>query len=366
MKEKDVQQADVVSQHDSRENTSADIVDLVETAVAASGVSSRAMSTKKEGYRVRTSCRIIVDSCADFAPSIPGLLGVEVIEFAYIDGAEVHYADGWKTQDPHEFYENMRKHPDKTYTTSAVTPGEYMEIFERYAKEGIPTIYLSFTAGLSSSYYAAQQAADSIREKYPDFELYVLDNLAPSAAAELLTIEAVRQSARGLTAREVYDWACDARYFIHGYFTLDSFDALAAGGRIPPAAAHIGSKLDIKPELTYDLTGALVLKGMCRGHKKALRAMLDDFKAEYTGDTSLPIAIVSTDAEKDADWLEKAIRKEKDYEKVSIIRSSVSPAIGAHVGPGMVALIFWGTDRRSKVSLADKIANKVRSRLDGE
>ena len=199
-----------------------------------------------------------------------------------------------------------------------------------------------------------------VREKHPDFEIYVLDTKVDSAAGELLAIEVVRLAANGMSAKELYEWASDARNFIHGYFTLDSFDALAAGGRIPPAAATVGGKLDIKPELSYDLNGALTLRGMCRGRKKALRAIMQDFRENYAKDPSLPLAIVSSDADKDADWLEKEVRKEKGCEDVAIIRSTVSPILGTHVGPGMVALVFWGTDRREKISLTDRIARKVK------
>ena len=275
------------------------------------------------------------------------------------DGVE-HQDDRWQEQDPHEFYEGMRKNPHVRYTTSAVTPGRYLEVFERAAEEGLPTIYMGLTAGLSSSIYAAEQAAQMVRDSHPDFEIYVLDTRCDSAAGELLAIEVVRQASNGLSAEELYAWASDARYFVQGYFTLDSFDALAAGGRIPPAAANVGGKLDIKPELSYDLNGALTLRGMCRGRKKALRAIIQDFRENYAHDSSLPLAIVSTDAEKDADWLEREVRKEKGCEDITVIRSQVSPILGSHVGPGMVALVFWGTDRREKVSLTDRIARKVK------
>ena len=101
---------------------------------------------------------------------------------------------------------------------------------------------------------------------------------------------------------------------------------------------------------------------MCRGRKKALRAIIQDFRENYTHETSLPLAIVSSDAEKDADWLEREVRKQDGCADVSIIRSQVSPILGSHVGPGMVALVFWGSDRRERLSLTDKLAHKVRSR----
>ena len=311
-------------------------------------------------YHQKRQVKIIVDSTADYAPGVAEQLGVEVIPFTYVGPDGEHVDDLWATSDPHEFYEGMRKNPHVRYTTSAVTPGRYLEVFERAAEEGLPTIYMGLTAGLSSSIYAAEQAAQMVRDSHPDFEIYVLDTRCDSAAGELLAIEVVRQASNGLSAEELYAWASDARYFVQGYFTLDSFDALAAGGRIPPAAANVGGKLDIKPELSYDLNGALTLRGMCRGRKKALRAIIQDFRENYAHDSSLPLAIVSTDAEKDADWLEREVRKEKGCEDITVIRSQVSPILGSHVGPGMVALVFWGTDRREKVSLTDRIARKVK------
>ncbi len=313
-------------------------------------------------YIQKRNVRIIVDSTADYAPEVARQLGVEVIPFTYItpDGEQVD--DLWASHDPHEFYETMRQNPDVYYTTSAVTPGRYYEHFERAAQDGMPTIYMGLPAGLSSSIDSARQAADMIREKYPDFELYILDNCCDSACGELLAIEVVHQASLGMSAEELYAWATDARYFVHGYFTLDNFNALAAGGRIPPAAANVGGKLDIKPELSFDLNGSLTLRGMCRGRKKALKAILQDFRENYSHDRSLPLAIVSTDAEKDADWLEKEVRKENGCEDLTIIRSQVSPILGSHVGPGMVALIFWGTDRREKLSLTDRITRKVRKK----
>ena len=327
-------------------------------------------------YHRKSNVRIIVDSCADFAPGVAEALGVEIVHFTYVMSGQEYADDLWQSMSPKEFYDRMRA--GETATTAAVTPGRYLEFFERAAEEGTPTVYLAFTRGLSSSVDAARQAAEMVRESHPDFEIYVVDNVCPSAAAELLAIEAVRQAANGLSAKELVAWAEEnglsakelvawaeeARYYVHGYFTLDSFDALARGGRIPPAAATVGGKLDIKPELSYDTNGALTLRGMCRGRKKALRAILADFKANYLGedggDEKLPIAIVSADAEKDARWLADQVRREPGCADVPVIYSSVGPVIGAHVGPGMVALLFWGKDRREALSFTDRIARKVR------
>jgi DegV family protein with EDD domain len=333
----------------------------VDTTTANTARAPEDVEIVGRAFHQRRTCRIVVDSSSDFAPEVLARIGADFIPLTYVTPEGELEDDLWKRQTPHDFYETLRKNPDLHYTTAAVTPGRYLEYFEELAKEGVPTIYVALTAGLSSSIYNARQAADMLRESYPDFELYVLDMRCDSAAGELLTIEIMRQATRGLSAHELYEWAREARYFIHGYFTLDGFAALAAGGRIPPAAATVGGKLDIKPELTYDINGALSLCGMCRGRKKALRAIIQDFRENYAHDPLLPLAIVSSDAEKDADWLEREVRKQDGCSEVTIIRSQVSPILGSHVGPGMVALVFWGTDRREKLSLTDRLAHKVRS-----
>ncbi len=317
-------------------------------------------------FHQRRTCRIMVDSSCDFAPEVLHRLGVDFLPFTYITPEGEKEDDLWESVSAHDFYETLRKNPELHYSTCAITPGRYLEVFQKAAEDGLPTIYLGLTGGLSSSIHNARQAADMVRAQNPDFELYVIDTRCDSAAGELLAIEVVRQATRGLTARELYEWAREARYFIHGYFTLDGFATLAAGGRIPPAAATVGGKLDIKPELSYDTNGALSLCGMCRGRKKALRAILQDFKENYNHDPSLPLAIVSTDAEKDADWLEKEVRRQEGCGSVTIIRSQVSPILGSHVGPGMVALIFWGNDRREKLSFTDRLARKVRKKQESE
>ena len=189
----------------------------------------------------------------------------------------------------------------------------------------------------------------------------MVDNSLPCSCGELLAIEAVRQRAAGLSAKQLAQWANEAKTCVHGYFTLDNLDALAAGGRIPPAAAQLSSKLDIKPELSFDLSGSLTLLGVNRGRKKALKSLVKSFKENYVQDPIMPIAIMSTDAEKDADWLEAAIRKEDGCSDITVIRGSVGPSIGSHVGPGMVGVAFWGINRADKISLSDRIAKRVRA-----
>ena len=321
------------------------------------------MSSTTSGSGHAHRCRIVVDTCADLTPEIAASLDVDILGFPYIlDGVE-HTDDIWTSITPAEFYDQIRS--GVKASTSAISIGRYLEYFTQCAEEGTPTVYLCFTSALSSSYDSAVTASEQVRAQYPDFELYVVDNALPCACGELLALEAVRQRAAGLSAKQLAAWADEAKTYVHGYFTLDSLDSLAAGGRIPPAAAQLSSKLDIKPELSFDLAGSLSLIGVNRGRKKALKSLIKSFKDNYVLDPTMPMTIVSADAEKDADWVEAAVRKEEGCANVTIIRGAVGPTIGAHVGPGMVALIFWGRNRAEKISLTDRIAKKVRGSSEG-
>lgn len=304
-------------------------------------------------------CRIVVDTCSDLTPEVAATLDVDILGFPYIlDGVE-YTDDIWASITPKEFYDKLRA--GVRASTSAVSLGRYIEYFTQCAEEGTPTVYLCFTSALSSSYNSALHAAEEVMRAHPGFELYVVDNSLPCACGELLALEAVRQRSAGLSAEELAAWANEAKRYVHGYFTLESLDALAAGGRIPPAAAQLSSKLDIKPDLSFDLSGSLSLLGVSRGRKKALKSLVKSFNENRVVDPGLPIAIVSSDAEKDADWLEAAIRKEEGCEGITVLRGSVGTAIGAHVGPGMVGVAFWGGDRAEKISLSDRIARRVRN-----
>lgn len=307
-------------------------------------------------------CRLIVDSNCDLPYEIISSLGVDILNFSYIIEDEEFIDDFWQSRTPESFYNLIRK--GAISRTSAYPLGKFLQHFEQCAQEGTPTVYLSFPLALSGSYNMAVMAADQVREKYPDFELYVVDTCSASVGYGHLVLQAVRMRDRGLTAQELVDWASEAKNFIHGYFTLDSLDCLARGGRIPAAAAQVSGKLDIKPMLTYDTTGALGMSGISRGRKRALKSLVDRFKSEFNGDCSLPVLIASADADKDAHYLADLIRKEKEFNQVHIIFCSVGPVIGSHVGPGMIALSFWGSDRRASSSIADKIADRVRRQRD--
>jgi DegV family protein with EDD domain len=286
---------------------------------------------------------------------------VDLVEFTFAMSDGVHLDDLGVSMSHKEFYDLMRKGEEPK--TSLVPYHIYEDRFERAAASGVPTVYLGFTAALSGSLDVARQAAADVLSRHPNAELYVVDTKLPSAAEGLLVMEAMRQLDRGLSAREVVAWAEEARYYVNGFFTLLNLDALQKGGRIPDMAAVVGAKLDIKPILTYDIDGRLTFYGVARGRKKALKQLLQIY-LERRGDDYLDTVIVaSADANKEQNAFVEQVLKFSGA-NLSVWQTQIGPVIGSHVGPGMMAIVFWGPDRRKRVSLTDRIANAVSHRND--
>ncbi len=308
-------------------------------------------------------CNLIVDACCDLPSDLVTREGVQLIGFPYFFGDEERVDDLWQTADPKEFYARMRKgEQPKTAQASLMT---LSGAFAEAAEKGVPTVYLCFSSALSSSYDQACLVADQVRADYPGFELHVVDTRLASTGEALIVYEALRQQERGMTAAELAEWALEARNYVNVYFMVEDLDCLHRGGRIPASVAVVGSKLDVKPVLMIPEDGSLAVKAVARGRKKGLRQLASLYLDNAAEQDNQPvICIANADCEKDMKRLEELIRKEcgKDRQAPVFIESTIGPVIGTHVGPGMVALVFWGPDKRDKLSVADRIARKVRNR----
>lgn len=307
----------------------------------------------------RIQCRLVLDSCCDLPLEVLENAKVDFLKFPFNMNDGEHFDDMWKSMTAKEFYDRMRK--GEVSGTAQIPVSELIERFESYAKDGTPTVYLGFSSALSGTYGTVEQVAEDIRAQYPDFELYTIDTKFASIAEGLLAYEAINQRNRGLTAKQLAEWAREARWFVNCLFTVDELEYLRRGGRIPAAAATIGAKLNIKPLLDFDLDGALSLTGVARGRKKSLKALVKCYDENHADDhgSNGVVLTASADAEGDVKWVEEHLDRPEGA--IPAIRCQIGPVIGSHVGPGMVAVVFWGSDRREKISIADRIANKINS-----
>jgi DegV family protein with EDD domain len=301
---------------------------------------------------------LIIDSCCDLPAELVNSYDVELIRFVYVMSDGEHIDDLGATLSHHDFYDLMRKgeHP----TTTQVPVAEITACFERAIASGVPAVYLAFTSALSGSYDTAVVICDQMLSENPGAELYVVDTKLPSAAEGLLVMEAVRQMDRGLTASELVAWAEEARYYVNGYFTLPDLESLRRGGRIPDMAAVAGSKLDIKPILTFDTEGRLIFHSVARGRKKSIKQLLSIYKDRQEDNVLNTVLVCSADAIKEQQALAEQTLK-VSTNRIMLLQTQIGTVIGSHVGPGMIALVFWGPDRRHRLSLTDRIANRISS-----
>ena len=304
-----------------------------------------------------TKCNLIIDSCCDLPPQLVNTPGVTLLKFPYLmNGAEC-FDDLFLTGSAQNFYEQMR---NGAMPSTAQIP--YLAIKEAWraaAESGVPTVYLCFSSALSGTYNTVLTLMEETREEYPEAELYTVDTALASIAEGFLVNEALRQRNLGLSAADLAKWANEAKYYVHCVFMVDDLEALRRGGRIPAAVANLGAKLDVKPLLGFDLDGSLSMVGIARGRKKGMKAMVEQFeKAADVTDEVQTLTIGHADCPKDFEKLCDMVRKTKN--EVAIIECNIGPVIGCHVGPNMLALVYWGADRREELNLADRIAKKVK------
>lgn len=304
-----------------------------------------------------TKCNLIIDSCCDLPFSAVDRPGVTLVNFPFLFGEEEHLDDLGQSMTPQEFYGRMRDGAQPT--TSQVSIATYTQVFTQVAESGVPTVYLSFSSALSGSYDVSVLVRDQLKEQYPDMELHIVDTKLASVGEALLVEEALRQREKGMAAEELAAWAEEARNYVNAFFMVDDLEALRRGGRISDTVAAAGSKLDVKPLLSIAADGSLTLKGVARGRKKAIRQLGEFYKDRHVAEGSMQRVVTgNADCPKEIERLHDAVSKVS--EDVLFLDCNVGPVIGSHVGPGMIGLVFWGMDRREDLSLADRIARKVK------
>ncbi len=289
------------------------------------------------------NCNLVIDSCCDLPYEAVADYASHIMEFPYQIAREQYFDDLYQSTTAHEFFEGMRN-GNEPYTAQ-IPLATIMAMFDAIVADNKPTVILTFSSGLSGTYATiAHYFYDTVMVEHPDAEIYLIDTKLGSVAEGFLVREACLRLAEGMTARELAEWVKERRWFVNMMFTVDNLDALQRGGRIPSTLAMVASKLDIKPLLTFDLTGNLESCGMVRGRRKALKEMLKYFKnnSSYPNDYSVLIA----DADDREGLMTLKNLLSEHLPNLEFFETSIGPTVGSHVGPGMLACVFWGADRR--------------------
>lgn len=287
--------------------------------------------------------KLVTDNTADLPLEYLKENNVDYMVLSYIlDG--VAYGKE-KELDWKEFYAMMRD--GKMPTTSQVNPDEAKRFFEESIKENKEILYLAFSSGLSGSYNSGRIAAEEIMEEHSDVKIVVVDSRCASLGEGLLVHKAIKMRDEGKTLEETAQWLNDHIKNLVHVFTVDDLFHLYRGGRVSKTAAVFGTLASIKPKLHVDDDGHLILISKVRGRKKSLNALVD-YMGEKMGSWEQEnkddyVFISHGDALEDAEYVRDQIKERFGMEHFLI--NNIGPTIGAHAGPGTIALFFMGESR---------------------
>lgn len=283
---------------------------------------------------------IHTDTGCDIAPELLAQWGVSFTCLTFrFDDSEKEYTN--IEMPATEFYAKMRA--GGVAKTAAVNTEMFRADFEATLKQGKDVLYLGFSSGLSTTFNSARLASLDLAEQYPDRKIVVIDTLAASAGEGLLVYHAVQKKEEGATIEENAEYIKSLIPKLAHWFTVDDLVYLKRGGRVSPTAAFFGNMLGIKPVMHVDDEGHLIPMEKVRGRKTAVAALAAKY-GEFAENPGKDVVFVSHgDCMKDVEEL-GAILKEKYGAEFKVI-SFVGPVIGAHSGPGTLALFYVGKER---------------------
>nr|WP_122012892.1 DegV family protein [Maliibacterium massiliense] len=288
------------------------------------------------------SFAIVTDSSSNLTDAMIEDYKVHILSLVFrVDGKEYKsYVPGEKT-DLKRFYTMMRD--KKAITTSLIDMQDCMQLFEALLKQGEDILYIGFSSALSGTYQAASMAADTLREQYPARRILTVDTLGASMGEGLLVHYACSMRSAGSDIDAVYAWLLENRLHLCHWFTVDDLFFLKRGGRVSGATALVGTMLGIKPVMHMDDEGRLILVGKARGRRRALNALVEHMAQTAVNPAEQVVFISHGDCIEDAEYVAAQIRARLGVKQIFI--NYVDPVIGAHSGPGTVALFFMGTKR---------------------
>lgn len=288
---------------------------------------------------------IVTDSCCNLLEDMIDDMGIHVLPLTFmVDGEDAVYQSYLKGErtDLKRFYTMMRD--GKVFKTSLPNLAESEALLRSFLDAGRDVLYLAFSSGLSGTYQALSLMASQLRNEYPKRRIHVVDTLAASGGQGLLVWYAVQHARAGETIDQVRDWVEENKLHLAHWFTVDDLMFLFRGGRVSKTAAWAGTLLNIKPVLHVDDEGHLIPMEKVRGRKKSLNALVDHMeKTALKPISNQTVFITHGDCRDEAEYVADKVKERFGVKDVVI--NYVDPVIGAHSGPGTMALFFLADKR---------------------
>lgn len=286
--------------------------------------------------------KLYSDSCSDLPETMATDLGVSIIPLTFtIDGGD-YLDDFGKSMSIKEFYTRVRK--GSMPKTALINTQRYIDEFSKELDAGNEIIYLAFSSALSGSYQCSVTAVEELKEKYPNGKITTIDSKCASFGEGLFVYLVANKLKEGASYDELIKFATDLQPTICHFLTVDDLNHLARGGRASNVSAVVGSALKIKPVLHVDDEGRLLLLNKQRGRIKAMKELVRLMKESADPDTDQTVFISHGDCLDEAKQVGAMVMEAFPNVK-NIEYSFIGPVVGAHAGPGTIALYCIGNKR---------------------
>ena len=285
---------------------------------------------------------IFTDGCSNLPGDQIEKYQIRVLPCTYtLDGVQHVYNGDIGSFDAPAHYNLLRA--GHLIQTSLLNTQLFLDHFRPALEEGLDVIYVGMSSGISGTYNAARMAAEELAEEFPDRKVYTVDSRGAGMGPGLLTLLAGQLREAGKTVEETYAEVNAATDNLCEYFTVDDLMFLNRTGRLSGAGAMVGTMLNIKPILRGDEEGHIVTAQKIRGRKKAVETLVKIYEEKAVDPQNRQVAITHGDCPEEAQLLAEricAVAKPKE-----LLVCPHEPFTGSHVGPGMLAVFFFGNGR---------------------
>lgn len=288
------------------------------------------------------SFKIFTDTSANLPDEVIEKFDISILPLTFmVDGVQhSSYSKEQKT-DLERFYKMMRD--GKVVTTSLPNLVDSKAQLEEALNKGDDLLYIGFSSGLSGTYTAIDLILKELAPTYPKQKLLCVDTLAAACGEGLLVWTASEMRDKGKPIEEVHRWLEDNKLKLAHWFTVDDLHFLERGGRVSKTAAFAGTMLNIKPVLHVDNDGHLIPMEKVRGRKKSLDALLKHMEDTMDCPYNYKVLISHGDCEEEAKYVKEQV--EDRFGIKEVYYNCLDPVIGAHSGPGTMALFFFASGR---------------------
>lgn len=286
--------------------------------------------------------RIVTDATADLPQELVESLGISVIPMeCRLNEQTFIYEPTSKYMKPEAFYAQMRE--GASTATSQINVFAYASHFEPILQAGEDILFIAFSSALTGSQQSAVIAIQELETKYPGRKINMVDSLCASLGEGLLVYTAAKKQEEGLDLEALSQWVTDNRLNLCHWFTVDDLAYLARGGRVSATSAFLGTALRIKPVLHVDNAGRLVPLEKVQGRKRSLKGLVEQMEKQYTPESNDIVFIGHADSAEDAEYVRQLV--EERFGVKNFLVYFIGPIIGAHSGPGTIALFHFGKSR---------------------